>query len=373
MQPPSDSMQELTSKTLQQNEILNCFPLTKNLMFGIADHVYLSIKFFRTIGETYDKCKSFQEKTLLKNKVQHYFKNFVPCIAARIRHECSAQVLDHIYQLASHLVEYCSPVLHTSGGESILAQLLDRSVFPHTIFPKDKTLQSILSCSIKEYLPSYFRGLFKLDYRNDKCIEREIKDLLVHYTGLYLAANNPITKLCMNTVLQNPEGLSLDAFHFILDLVGVYILSKKTSNTLNGFEICYEIFKIAPSTHIKEIVTVILKNAMELYMKHNDSLSEYLWKLMRKMFACFKEKLDLAYVKSLLIPILEWFVLEKLQWSTARGFSVLDSITEFLPEVISDIVPFLSKSIEVLEKNRGLGEDMLLRGGLRNTIAKLQK
>ncbi|XP_015909267.1 protein MMS22-like [Parasteatoda tepidariorum] len=362
--PPCNQMDLLTLKVLLQREILELLPDTECLNFEDGNYVYLCIAFFHVMGNHFDNLKTLQDKNTLKLKIQQYFKLFVPSVVNRIKKQHDMSTLTYLYKIISHLVEHCSQLLHLRfNSSSFLPQLLDQTVFPHLVFPKDKTAQSIMSCSIKDYLPNFLRGLFKLNYSDDKCIEREIKNLIVTYVGSYVLPNNPIANFYLDYSIDKPETLP-----FLLDVLKMNVLNKP--GTKNGFLICFEMIKIAPLNQKKGITEVLLKCAFEIYMNHTGPFSDFLFKLSREVFVYVKNELTDSETRTFLMPVLEWFIQEKLQWSVVRGFSILNDVISNIPDLFAELVPCLTKTIIELEKARGSGTDILLRESLQNFVNK---
>ncbi|GIY62002.1 protein MMS22-like [Caerostris darwini] len=373
LHPNCGEMHYLSEKVLLKNDIVEIFPRMQNLNFRENNHNNIAIEVFRIMGQTFDESSDLKHKHQLKQKAHSCFQKYVSCVSNLIKKQHDGLLLNQMYKLTSYLVYYCSPLLHmTYNPDSILPQLFDRIVAPHHIFPKDKQAQSTVSHAIKEYLPNFIRGIFKLDYRKEKVAEKALKEVLLNYVCIHPSSNNSISKLCIDSVQNKEEGLKWDELQFLLDVMNNSVLNSNT-NPMNGFELIFEIFKAAPLSRTAVIANILLKSTFEIYMKQGSTLSQYLRNLMCKVFLYFKNSMDVKSSKNILIPILQWFIQEKIPWSSARGFSVLDCVSDYLPHVMSDIIPFLSKTIEELENNRGFGEDVVLRNHLKNIITKLQE
>lgn len=374
IQVKSDDMHVLTRKILRWSRIVEIIPDLSALNFDSNDQINTCIEFYRLLGSSFNKATDMQLKKQIAQKVQRYFKNYTSCILNKIKKGKDGPSLSHIYKLMSYLVEHCSALLHFRvTSDNFLLQLLDKTVYPQILFPRDKALQSLVCCSIKEHLPYIMRGLFKLDYRRDKPVEREIRDIFIYYLGVFSVSNNPLIKLLIDSVTKKPDGLSMDAYDFTLGILKSSLLSNNVERPAIIFEFYQEVFRMTPPACKKEISDALLKCSMEIYMKQNDSLAEFLKDLIRKVLKYFKERFPLSQTQVILVPIIQWFIQEKLQWSVVRAFNLLDTFVEYLPEVMSGLVPFLTKSVEMLEMNRGVGEDVLLRTGLRTIVTKLQR
>ncbi|XP_054706507.1 protein MMS22-like [Uloborus diversus] len=372
--PACSDMLNFTSKALLQSELLVHFPEIKNLNFKSDNHEILTLNFFHLIEDSFNKCKNFQEKCQMRQVMHQYFKYYTDYAVSKIKASPDSSTLNYVYKITAQIVESCSVLLHKKfSADSILPQLLDQMAFPHLVFPKDKTAQSVMLCSIKEYVPCFLKGLFKLDYRNDKCIEREIKDIIMLYIGTYKASSNPLVKLLIDSTLHKPNGLTTDALNFTLDLLKCNIVANSNTVNTNSFEFCFEVFKLCPALYKKDVADVLIKSIFDMYMKSNDAQGEFFRNLLGRILSYFQESIETTMGKTILIPLLEYFVTDKLQLSYIKGFHLFDYFIENVPHVMSELIPFLLKSSEMLENSRGSGEDLLLRNNLRNLIAKLQK
>ncbi|GFQ68277.1 protein MMS22-like [Trichonephila clavata] len=371
--PSLKQMKCLTQKVIMQSDIADMFPKVKNIINNEIECENIATELFRIMGQTYDESTDLKHKHQLKLKMHDYFQKYVLIILTKVKKLQDNSTLSYVYKLTSCLVEYCSPLLYMKyNTQNILPQLFDNILVPAAVFPKDKHTQSILSNVIKDHMLGLIKGLFKLDYKNDKFVGRTLKDVMVNNMCIHLSSNNPIFKLCIDSIHNRKDGLKWDEFQFLLDVIKNYILNN-SSNSIHAFEMIFEIFKSASLSKKQDISSILLKCTFETYMKQSISLSDYLRNLMCKIFMYFKDNMDLNDSKKILIPILQWFIQEKIPWSSARGFSVLDCFLEYLPQILSEIIPFLTKTVEELENSRGFGVDVTLRNHLKSTIAKLQE
>ncbi|GIX67374.1 protein MMS22-like protein [Caerostris extrusa] len=138
------------------------------------------------------------------------------------------------------------------------------------MFPKDKQAQSTVSHAIKEYLPNFIRGIFKLDYRKEKVVEKALKEVLLNYVCIHPSSNNPISKLCIDSVHNREEGLKWDELQFLLDVMKNSVLNSNT-NPMNGFELIFEIFKATPLSRTAVIANILLRSTFEIYMKQGST------------------------------------------------------------------------------------------------------
>lgn len=372
VQSDNYNVQKLTQKIVQQQVITKYITNTDSLLsFEAGDDISLSVKVFREIGKAFSNCAK-QERTTFAHKMQQYFKNYASLVSNRLKKERDHSAFSHVYKLTSQLVEYCSSVLHYRTSEHVLLHILDQTVYPQLLFPKDKDLQHLVACCIKEELLHFMRGLFELDYRNDKSIERIIKDIFLNTIRTFPPSSNPLIKIVVDSVSRQPEGLCLDAYSFILDTLKDKLLSRNIEKPLTVFQFLHEIFKQVPLSCKKEITNILLICAMDRYMRKMDTEGEILKVLIKKvLMACAKRQVSSQTV--ILRPVVESFIEEKLPWQVVRGFNVLDFFVECVPQVISDCMAFLTKAIQTHEMKRGIGEDQLLRTGLRTIVSKLQK
>ncbi|KAF8767808.1 Protein MMS22-like like protein [Argiope bruennichi] len=368
--PACEEVHELSFKVLLLRDFMETFPQVQDLEFR-SDPIDIAIKVFEIMGQKFEEISDLKLKHQLKLKASNYFQNFASCASVQIK-KLSNSSLSLVYKVISHLVDNCSLLLHMHySSDSVLQHLFDQVILVHKIFSVDKSAQSVTSHAINEFLPRFLKGIFKLDYRKDKFAERVLKQLIINHIFLHPSANSSIKRLLIATVCSKEDSLKWDEFEFLLDIIKDYILGNP-ENPINGFELLFEIFKAAPLLKKAFITNSLLKSALEIYMKQNNALSQYLWNLMGKIFTYFKTFMDLKCSKNILIPILQWFIQEKIKWSSMRGFGVLDCISNYLPEIVLDVVPILTKTVEEMEHNRGMGEDVALRNLLKNTILKLQ-
>ncbi|GFT27164.1 protein MMS22-like [Nephila pilipes] len=370
---PFRQMKSFTQKIIIHSDIGDIFPKVQNIINSENEFQNIVTELFHIMGQTHDEITDLKHKHKLKLKMYDYFQKYVSMISTKIKKSHDNSTLSYMYKLTSCLVEYCSPLLYMKyNSQNILPQLFDNILIPCAIFPKDKHAQSVLSNVIKEHILGFIRGLFKLDYKNEKFVERSLKDVMVNNACINSSLNNPVFKLCLDSAHGRKGGLKWDEFQFLLGVIKNYILNNSL-NSMSTFEMIFEIFKSAPLVKKPDIASVLLKCTFETYMKQGISLSEYLRNLMCKIFIYFKDSMDLNNSKKILIPILQWFIQEKIPWSSARGFSVLNCFLEYLPLILSDLIPFVIKTIEQVENNRGFGEDITLRNHLKNTVSKLQE
>ncbi|KAG8184704.1 hypothetical protein JTE90_013093 [Oedothorax gibbosus] len=369
--PPScHELEELTPKVILQKEFVEMFPKVLDLNLRSHDYVFTSIALFRVMGETYDSNTDPLYRKQLRETMLCYFKTYVPCVLKRITTQRDGLTLNYVYKHISHLFEHCSLLLHIRGNpESIVPKIIDKTVIPHLVFPKDKPSQTILFCAIKEYLPNFIRGLFKLDYKNDMCIQREIKDIMINYACNYPPHSNPITRLIIDTVNGRPEGLKPETFDFLLEVIRANVLLNPSITSTNGFTMLHDILRFTPSVKKNSIITVLLKSSLEVYMRQG---SNFFRDLIKKIVERFQEK-ELNNSKTVLVPILQWFIKEKLQWATVKAFNILDIFAENLPQMFQLIVSYLLETVKTLEINRGSGPDDVIREYLKRTLSKLPK
>lgn len=367
----NSELQKLTKKIFQLPTVNKLVPSFR-INFESENTIDMACALFQAIGNDFSYLNS-SEKTNQARKVQTIFKNYASISVNKIYKGKDVPTLSHVYRLTSLLIENCSSVLHYRVySESILLQILDKIVYPQILFTKDKTLQNQASYAIKDYLPHFIRGLLKLDYRNDKSIEREIRNIFIYYIGVLPLSKNPLINLLTNCFSQNPGELDLDACLFILETLKSSLLSNSVENPNSIFQFYQEIFQNTPKAYKCDIINIILRSAMEIFVGRNDSLGEFLKVQIKKVLLYFRDKSMLSQSKEILKPVIKWFVQDKLQWSIIRGFVILDLFVDHVPQVMLDLIEFLKRSIETLERNRGLGEDKLLRTGFQNLISKLQ-
>ncbi|GBM09136.1 Protein MMS22-like [Araneus ventricosus] len=388
--PPSrEEVHELSFKVLLLSEFAEIFPKVQDLDFR-SNPSDIAIKVFEIMGKTFEEISHLTDKLQLKLKACNYFQNFASHASTQVKkHSVSSLTL--VYKLISHLVDHCSLLLHKRYNcDSILQQLFDQVIHVHKVFPTDKHAQSVLSHAINEFLPRILKGILKLDYRKDAFAKSNVKHIMNNHIFIHPCTNSSIKKLLIATVCNRADSLKWDECEFLLDIITEYIRaysekegsekggSEKGSleNPENGFEVMFELFEVAPRNKKEFITNNLLKSALHIYMTQT-KLSEYLWNLICKIFTYFKKFVDLNFSKEILIPILHWFIQEKIQSCqkspSKKGFSVLDCVSDYLPEIVSDVVPFLTKTIDKMESDRGSGEDIVLRSHLKNTITKLQR
>lgn len=368
--PPCTQIRELTKVVFSLEEIIEAFPRVTNVVS--EDHGYAMIRFFRVIDESHQRCSTLQEKANFRQKIHMFFQTLPPCVTSVIRSDSTSSLLHHVYKVIGHLFQYCAPCLYIkSKSDCVLPILLDTLIFPHIVFLKDKEIVQSLSAPIKEHLSLFVRGLARLDFKKDSYVCRKLKEIVIHYIGKNCTfAITSLLEIALDAALEKSETMNRDLFFTLIEIVRDNFLVKNSQVSCNGAKFCMEIFKRVSNDVRLKLACNLVECLLEQLLLRDDSGTPVLKELLKMILTFFQDESNPSRNHDILLPAIKTLIEKHLPWSTSRVYRWLEYISLILPSLMSDIIPFLTKTVECVEKKRGVGCDFALRNGLKNLVNK---
>ncbi|XP_067143085.1 protein MMS22-like [Centruroides vittatus] len=374
--PPSKKMQEFT-------QLLTLLPQPSNFLKQIDYH-----------GEKHDElfihfcCKfpnfSTEEKLALKNILHYALQDFVLSLTALLKTptNISREMISHIYNLCSSLVEHCAPVLYVkSKPDCILPTLIDTVILPHVIYVKNKEVPSVLLGSIEEHMASFVRGLTKMNFSTDPYIQRKLKDIIIQYLPRFLIKRdktNLTAKIhpLLKTLIQLPSTVASEFMIFVIEVIRDHFI-KRGGSSYQHFSLSIlfltELFNYINFTQKKNLISKLLPSFLDQLLLNEDNFTDQqLMEFILKMIKTCENELGLDFRTDFLLPSLETFLQHNLPWKTNRVFKLMQDLSGQFPKLSTDLIPILLKQVQIIEKKRGVGLDQSLRHGLSLIIKKLE-